>query len=86
MSDKEFSWNAPLALDREDEKLIEAYTAVGCPLDGMVYTAQFDELMKKIGQEPNEANKHHAYRRLLQLRKRGMLPRIYPQTAEEPGG
>ncbi|MCI0366231.1 MAG: hypothetical protein L0219_20410 [Phycisphaerales bacterium] len=70
----DFNWEAP-PLSAEDQKLIEAYMAVGQPLDELPYTEAFDRIVRLIGATKTEESKHSTWKRLLYLRKRALLPR-----------
>lgn len=77
MTLEEFNWESP-PLSSEDEALIQAYVQTGVPIDSLAYTRTFRELVKRIGCDPNDENElRRVYRRLLSLRKRGVMPRIY---------
>jgi hypothetical protein len=67
-------WTAP-ELSNDDQKLIEAYKAAGRSLDDLAYTKEFDVIAKTMGASDSHG-KHTVYKRLLTLRKQGMLPRI----------
>ncbi len=80
MTTDQFQWEAqpPSA---EDQRLIDAYLEIGLPLDGLAYTDQFKELAKRAGFDPtDDSSLRMAYRRLLALRKRALLPRIYASS------
>lgn len=68
-------WESP-PLDAFDQKLIEAYRAIGRPLDELPYTPEFEKLFSLIAAEDSDVERHTLYTRLLTLRKRGQLPRL----------
>src|SRR5579862_2691589 len=69
-----FSWAAP-PLAPEDEKLVAAYEKIGKPLDLLPFTDDFEKLMNELEQEATDEKKAEIFRRLLNLRKAGRLPR-----------
>jgi hypothetical protein len=82
MTASEFDWSgAPLSSD--DEALIDAYKAVGVPVDALPYTPEFDKLIERLGLPVAPPSQRSIYRRLLTLRKRALLPRVYT-TAGAP--
>jgi hypothetical protein len=83
MASKLDDWWRPTELSSDDQKLVDAYVLVGRPLDQLPYTQEFDRLMKVIGFEnATEDDKYMAFQRLLQLRKKGRLPRLGRSSAE----
>lgn len=74
-------WAVP-PLDSEDQRLVDAYVHVGKPLDQIVYTSDFDRLVKMLNLPDTADQKHLVYRRLLQLRKRGRLPQLGRSSLE----
>lgn len=70
-------------LSKSDGDLIRAYRAVGRTVDDLAYTDDFDRLYELYTQGGNAADKHQVFKRLLILRKSGLLPRLFRQT-EEP--
>ncbi|MCX5662643.1 MAG: hypothetical protein NTW19_23430 [Planctomycetota bacterium] len=84
MTTDDFKWDAA-PLSSEDEKLIEAYVQGGVALDGLAYTDTFRQVARRAGFDPNDETKlHDVYRRLLSLRKRGRLPRLYAGVIVDP--
>lgn len=79
MAAVEFDWEEDSLTD-EEKRLIEAYSNVGKPVDDLAYTQDFDKLVSWFYGEQPEAidndQKHQAFRQLLNLRKRGRLPRL----------
>jgi hypothetical protein len=79
MAAAEFEWIEDSLTD-EDKRLIDAYAYVGRPVDDLAYTEDFDQLVGvahniDADQVPMDL-KQRAFRRLLNLRKRGRLPRL----------
>jgi hypothetical protein len=68
-------------LSQEDQSLIDAYVNIGRPVDQLPYTKEFDRLVKALGKPETAEEKYRVYQRLLNLRKRARLPRIYPTFA-----
>ncbi len=75
----EFTWDVR-PLDAQDEKLVTAYVAVGRSVDDLPYTPAFDDLLKLAGIPPTDVEKHHAFKRLLTLRKQGRLPQVFASS------
>lgn len=71
---EQIDWDAP-PLSPYDQRLIEAYMAVGRPLDDLPYSDAFDQLMERMGIDDTRENRHAIFKRLLALRKMGRLPR-----------
>ena len=69
-------------LSGEDQELVNAYVRIGKPLDQLAYTKEFDELVKMLNRPNTEDQKWLVYRRLLQLRKTGRLPRLAHANVE----
>lgn len=65
-------------LSEEDQRLIDAYLQVGRPVDQLPYSQEFDRLIKMLGKPETSDEKYLVFQRLLGLRKRARLPRIYP--------
>ncbi len=74
MTLSDFDWSSP-PLSQEDEELISTYQQIGVPVDALPYTQEFDELLKRLGEPATDEAKRTTFRRLLTLRKRGLLPR-----------
>ncbi len=83
----DFQWEAS-TLSEEDERLIGAYGEVGVPLDSLAYSDAFEELLDKAGfrpgqhDNPTDEERHKRFKQLLNLRKRGRLPRVPPSSVE----
>lgn len=65
-------------LSEEDQRLIDAYVKTGVPVDQLAYTPAFDQLIQSLGRRDTIQEKYLVFQRLLNLRKRALLPRIYP--------
>jgi hypothetical protein len=65
-------------LTKSDHVLIQAYVAQGVPLDMLAYTDKFDVIFNAMvkGGYANDDDKAIVFRRLLNLRKSGRLPRL----------
>jgi hypothetical protein len=64
-------------LTDEEQRLIDAYEKIGVPLDKLAYTPEFDRLIQMLGKPNTLDEKYLVFQRLLSLRKRSRLPRIY---------
>ncbi|HAI11123.1 MAG TPA: hypothetical protein DCM28_05420 [Phycisphaerales bacterium] len=64
------------SLTEDDVNLIKAYVEIGKPVDALVYTEDFERLLDIVHEDHQLATKHKIFLRLLNLRKRGRLPRI----------
>jgi len=64
-------------LTDDEQRLVLAYERIGVPLDKLAYTAEFDRLVQMVGKPDTLDEKYFAYQRLLNLRKRSRLPRIF---------
>jgi hypothetical protein len=71
---KKFSWS-PTPLTQEEERLVAAYEKVRRPLDSLPYTEDFEKLVRELGITERDEEKAEVFRRLLNLRKTGWLPR-----------
>jgi hypothetical protein len=65
-------------LSSEDQVLLDLYVATGKPLDQLPYTTEFDGLVTRLGGGDGLDQKYRVFQRLLNLRKRGRLPRVVP--------
>ena len=74
MSDN-FDWSVP-PLDSAEQRLVEAYQAIGRPVDDLPYTEEVENLFAHLGEPDTPMARHLVYKRLLNLRKRGQLPRV----------
>ncbi len=83
MTLEQFKWEGP-AISADDQALIEAYQRTGIPLDSLAYTDEFQHLVEEVEGDPDDyGDLRKVYRRLLSLRKRGLLPRLYAGAAIE---
>ena len=64
------------ALPKEDREIVDAYVEIGCPVDRLPYSSEFDQLMRLLGKPDNTAEKFAVYQRLVSLRKRGRIPHL----------
>jgi hypothetical protein len=74
-------WDAP-PLPPEDQRLLEAYSKTGRPVDDLAYTQEFEGLIAALGVPATLDSKHFVYQRLLRLRKAGRLPRLGRSSTE----
>jgi hypothetical protein len=72
----DFEWTVE-PLDAADERLVDAYRRIGVSLDALAYTDEFDKLCEEVSGHSDRATQRATYKRLLSLRKRGRLPRVY---------
>jgi hypothetical protein len=70
-----FEWSVP-PLNSADEMLAEAYKTLGRSLDDLPYTPEFERLVQLLEVEDSTEARHLLYRRLMNLRKSGRLPRV----------
>ena len=70
----DFEWRSP-EVTPSDQRLIDAYVAVGQPLDELPYSEGFEELVRRLGGTDALSSRHALWKRLLYLRKRALLPR-----------
>jgi len=86
MSSDDFEWQPGVLMSTEDQAVVHAYEAVGVPLDALAYTEEFKRLVAEAGEDPTrDVALRRVYRKLLALRKRGLLPRLYrvPGVSED---
>ncbi len=69
-----YDWEIP-PLDSHDQRLVDAYSEVARPLDDLPYTDDFDRLCEILGINETKEDRHRIYKRLMNLRKSGRLPR-----------
>ena len=75
-------------IDHFDDRLIREYLSVGRPVDWLAYTDDFEKLYDRLDGVRESRDRAEVFRRLLYLRKAGMLPRITlpkPQESRESG-
>jgi saccharopine dehydrogenase-like NADP-dependent oxidoreductase len=75
MSSFDDVWSIP-PLDSADQRLVDAYKAVGKTVEELPYTPEFHRLCSMIGADETDDARHMVFRRLLRLRKMGRLPRL----------
>lgn len=63
-----------------DQDLVRLYVQAGLSVDHLAYTKEFDTLYKRFQDQGHKQNKAQVFRRLLQLRKAGLLPRVSTST------
>jgi len=59
-----------------DWALMREYERIGRPVDDLAYTEEFDRLYKSLEAVRESRSKAEVFRRLLNLRKSGRLPRV----------
>lgn len=64
-------------LSADEQKLVDAYVAVGTELNKLPYTRHMDEVVEKWGCTTNDTTRRNAYLLLLNLQKKGRLPRVF---------
>lgn len=80
MTNTSIDWDPP-PLSPDDRRLVDAYVQTGVPLDSLVYTDRFKDLVRTLGAaSDDERVLRDTYLRLLALRKRSMLPRLYEHS------
>jgi hypothetical protein len=57
-----------------DQQLMDAYVRIGTPVDRLAYTDDFDRRFESMGKKGDRRTKAEIFRRLLNLRKGGLLP------------
>lgn len=68
-------------LSDEDRTLIRLYADVARSVDELAYTPEFEELFNRYRETGYQGEKHEVFRRLLLLRKSGLLPRLFRASA-----
>jgi hypothetical protein len=70
---------------REYPEFVEAYVAIGVPLDRLPYTAEFDRLLMVVNYLVGRPATHlEVWTELISLRKRGRLPRVRRDQQRSP--
>jgi len=59
-----------------DQRLLEHYARIGRSVDELAYTDEFDQLHGSLTAAGDTRSKAEVFRRLLNLRKAGRLPRV----------
>lgn len=72
-------------LAQADQDLLRAYRMVNRFVDDLAYTSDFERLYQMYQDAGNHGSKHEVFRRLLTLRKAGLLPRLFTPT-DQPAG
>lgn len=70
-------------LSEADKALARIYEDVGRTVDELAYTPEFDELYRKYMDAGFNLKPHEVFRRLLVLRKAGLLPRLFRSASSE---
>ncbi len=63
-------------LEPRDEALLRLYEEYGVSVDRLAYTDTFEKLFEEYKRADFEGSKADVFRRLLLLRKAGLLPRL----------
>jgi hypothetical protein len=66
----------PAPLSEHDQRLIDLYLRSGRAVDELAYTDEFDVIFGELQAAGDPRTKAEVFRRLLNLRKAGRLPRI----------
>lgn len=64
------------ALPPEDNELIRQYVEFGIPADKLAYSDEFKRLVEILKKHGDKRTEEQLFRRLLNLRKAGRLPRV----------
>lgn len=64
-------------LSDADRALARIYGEIGRSVDELAYTPEFDQLYQHYQDAGHQGSKHEVFRRLLTLRKAGLLPRLF---------
>ncbi len=64
------------SLPERDVLLIDKYVKYGRPVDQLAYSDEFDKLYSDLQTNGDKRTKQQVFRRLLNLRKAGWLPRL----------
>lgn len=67
-------------LSDSDQKLIELYAEVGKSVDSLAYTDEFDQIYTQYQRAGFPGTQADVFRRLLILRKSGVMPRLFHDT------
>ena len=59
-----------------DQLMLDLYVQRGIPADQLPYTEHFDWLYDRLQKAGDSRSRYEVYRRLLNLRKAGRLPRV----------
>ena len=66
----------PTPLSELDRRLVECYLRSGRAVDELAYTSEFEAIFEQLVQSGDTRTRAEVFRRLLNLRKSGRLPRI----------
>lgn len=66
-----------IELGKPDLDLIQAYRTINRSVDDLAYTSDFERLYELYRNSGHSAERHEVFRRLLILRKSGLLPRLF---------
>ncbi len=66
----------PTPLPEPDQRLVERYLKSSRAVDDLAYTEEFDAIYKDLKKHGDPRTQAEIFRRLLNLRKAGLLPRI----------
>ena len=69
-----------ITLPKADEDLIRVYRDIGRSVDDLAYTSDFEKLYDLFKKAGHPGDKQQVFRRLLILRKSGLLPRLFRTT------
>lgn len=73
---EELQWQ-PFQLQPDDARLVDAYIRTGRSLDDLPYSPHMDDLLRAAGRKPSDDERRYVWKRLLSLRKRALLPRVF---------
>jgi hypothetical protein len=65
-------------LGEADDRLIAQYIKIGVAVDRLAYTDEFEQLFAAIVKQGEKRTRAEVFRRLLNLRKAGLLPTGFP--------
>lgn len=73
-------------VDDEEQLLMDLYLETNRTVDSLAYTRDFDELYRKFSERyPDDKwDKAAVFRKLLMLRKAGLLPRLFNSLSTRP--
>ncbi len=64
-----------------DTDLVNEFVKAGVPVDRLAYSAQFEEIFKKLEAKGDKRDRAAMYQRLLNLRKSGRLPLVHTRRS-----
>lgn len=68
-------------IDSLDRRLISLYLRFATPVDALAYSDTFEQMYLEMQREGDDRSKGDVFRRLLTLRKAGLLPRLDPRIS-----